>query len=99
MKPNHCSSPRYLHILLIALTVLFLTACKKEDLPASKLTAASEIVKIYAPIGKSVTPRILRTTLFPLGGFEWVDDLGAILPGAKNAKFFKEPTGHSEFNH
>ena len=61
---------------------------------------ASEILKIYAPIDKSGGPhRILRTRLFPLDGFEWVDGVGAILPGTKNAKFFKEPTGQSEFNH
>ena len=40
---------------------------------------ASEIVKIYAPVSKSGAPqRILRTTLFPLDGFEWIDGEGAI---------------------
>ena len=41
-------------------------------------------LKIYTPISNNGAPHLtLRTTLFPLGGFEWVDDLGAILPGAK----------------
>jgi len=61
---------------------------------------ASEILKIYAPIDKNGGPhRILRTRLFPLNGFEWEDGIGAVLPGTKNAKFFKEPTGQSEFDH
>jgi hypothetical protein len=60
----------------------------------------AEILKIYALINKSGMPhRLLRTRLFPLGTFEWIDDLGTVLPGTKNVKFFKEPTGQSEFYH
>jgi len=60
----------------------------------------SEILKIYAAVApRGGTPRILTTRLSPLDKLEWIDGLGKILPGSKNAKFFKEPTGQSQTNY
>jgi len=57
----------------------------------------TEILRVYAKITHDSNPGLLYTKLYPFSSLKWTDGLGAVIPGAKNAKFFKEDPGIAAF--
>ena len=63
---------------------------------AFKHTAGNtELLKIFAPVFGA---NDLILTSMSADNFRWIDDLGVVIPGPKNSKFYKEQTGQAVFH-
>ena len=55
----------------------------------------TEVLKIFAPVFGA---NDLILTSMSADNFRWIDDLGVVIPGPKNSKFYKEQTGQAVFH-
>ena len=53
----------------------------------------TEVLKVFAPV--SGFNDIILTSMSHTGSFIWKDDLGVLIRGSKNSKFYKEQTGQA----
>ncbi|MBV9960951.1 MAG: hypothetical protein JO072_01775 [Parafilimonas sp.] len=62
------------------------------------IAGKKETLKIYANVTGGSGSILLHTRLYPFSSLKWTDGLGILIPGAKNAKFFKEDVGMAELH-
>jgi hypothetical protein len=55
----------------------------------------TEVLKIFAPVFGA---NDLILTSMSADNFKWIDNLGVVIAGPKNSKFFKEQTGQAVFH-